>query len=239
MYLSVVRLLRKTLELSGQDETALLIRQLLRRLNIYPFVLVVCWFWPTVSYGKLKCEMLCVPSSAPCAQVNRVYESATGGEQLLWLYILQRVSSSSQGALNAFAYGLTPGIREELYKAVVSSCPACLGLKARGGGSSGSPARGGGGEPGSPGGLRLHRPWSAGHGTGHGGSAGGGTVAAAHASPPGMLDRPVRLMSCGDSVDGAELDDAGGLTMSVLSRAQVGAPVVVSNPLLGVTLTPR
>lgn len=184
----------------------------------------VCSLWPTLP-------------PRPRPQVNRVYESVTGGDQLLWLYILQRVSSSSQGALNAFAYGLTPGIREALYNALVSSCPACLGLKARGGGSGGSPTRGGGGEPGSPGGIRLHRPWSAGPGSG-GHGTGGGTVAAAHASPPGFLDgRPVRLISFGDSVDGAELDDSG-LAMSVLSRAQVGAPVVVPNPLLGAAAGP-
>jgi uncharacterized membrane protein YadS len=52
----------------SEDDTAVLIRRLLRRLSIYPFLLVVVWFWPTV---------------------NRIYESATGGDQVFWLFLLQ------------------------------------------------------------------------------------------------------------------------------------------------------
>lgn len=48
VYISVIQILRRSLATSGQDEAALLIRKLLRRLNIYPWVLAICWFWPTV-----------------------------------------------------------------------------------------------------------------------------------------------------------------------------------------------
>ena len=51
VYLSVMRLLKQMIANSGQDDQTRLIKQLLRRLNIYPFVLVVCWFWPSVRHG--------------------------------------------------------------------------------------------------------------------------------------------------------------------------------------------
>lgn len=233
VYVSVVRLLRRTIaSAGGEDETARLIRQLLRRLNIYPFVLVVCWFWPTVRRRVLTV----VPTpqrlspAAHCSQVNRIYESLTGGNQLLWLYIIARISSSSQGALNALAYGMTPGVREALHGSDSTNAPCCGSRRAAGGASGGARGGGGRGEVASPsfggGGLGLHRPWSAGQGSG--GYGVGNTVAAAHASPPPGI--PARLLAFGESTD--ELDDAGAIAMTVLSRAQVGAaPVVVANPL--------
>jgi hypothetical protein len=109
----------------------------MQRLSIYPWLLVVVWFFPTV---------------------NRVYESVSGGQQVFWLFLLQvsvgeelqfavllsctggsdignvllphlrlvqRVFSCSQGALNAFAYGLSPGVREAIIEEAATLMPCC------------------------------------------------------------------------------------------------------------------
>ena len=119
VYVRVLRLLHKTLKASGpSDATAATIRKFMARLQYYPFILVVVWLWATI---------------------NRIYEFASGGKQIFWLYLLQRVFSSSQGLLNALAYGLTSeGIKDAIQDDLAALFPSCCGhlgaaRRARGG----------------------------------------------------------------------------------------------------------
>jgi hypothetical protein len=149
-------------------------------------------------------------------QVNRIYEAATGGDQVLWLYVLQRAFSSSQGALNAIAYGFTPGVREAINAELVLCIP-CLRCRR------------------SPGAAQLSRPdtpsvaaW-----TGVRGRAAestyaqsGTTFAAAHNVPPPDISRL-------HSIGGGSLDERefeGAIAMSVLKSPSDLATSVVENP---------
>ena len=106
--------------------TAARFQLIMQRLNWYPFILLIVW--------------------GP-ASINRVLEAVTGGRDSFFpLYFLQRVFSSSQGLLNAVAYGLTRGIREAVYKDVKLFLPRSW---VSGGGSGGG---GGGGAAGGSGG---------------------------------------------------------------------------------------
>lgn len=170
------------------------------------------------------------------SQVNRIYESLTDGDEQLWLYVLSRGFSSSQGGLNAIAYGLTPGVREALFGAFVSSCPSCLGQQRRG--SRGARVV----ETSSPPGGLHHHP----HSRNNYGQ--GNTVAAAHASPVGPAfgnGRPVSLLNLGESTEGTEFDEGSAIALTVLSRAHMmGAPsmipptaVLVTNPIAVAAVT--
>jgi hypothetical protein len=76
--------------------TAARFQLIVQRLHWYPFLLLVVW--------------------GP-ASINRIIEAATQGRGSFYaLYFLQRVFSSSQGLLNAIAYGLTRGVKEAILK---------------------------------------------------------------------------------------------------------------------------
>lgn len=80
---------------------------ILARLQWYPFILIIVW--------------------AP-ASVNRIYEAIAGpaGADVFVLSFLQRVCSSSQGALNALAYGLSRGVREAVHADLHACAPSCV-----------------------------------------------------------------------------------------------------------------
>ena len=106
--------------------TATRFKLVLARLHWYPVILLVVW--------------------GP-ASVNRLLEASSGGATSVFgLYFLQRVFSSSQGLLNAVAYGLTRGVREALLKDLHPWLPAwCGGGRGGAGGegaASGSGSRG-------------------------------------------------------------------------------------------------
>jgi hypothetical protein len=65
------------------------------------------------------------------ATVNRIWEAA-GGRQVFALYLLQRTFSSTQGLLNALAYGLSPGVREAIRELIVPYCKCCTAAPAPG-----------------------------------------------------------------------------------------------------------
>jgi hypothetical protein len=89
---------------------------ILQRLSWYPFILIIVW--------------------GP-ASVNRVLEAISGGKDSFFvLYFLQRVFSSSQGLLNAIAYGLTRGVREALLKDLHPYLPSWCHERFAGGGSA-------------------------------------------------------------------------------------------------------
>ena len=67
-------------------------RNLMRRLNAYPLILAGCWFFATI---------------------NRVQNAINPQGPLFWLYLLQVIGRSSQGFLNAIAYGLNDNVRQE------------------------------------------------------------------------------------------------------------------------------
>jgi hypothetical protein len=109
VYVGTRRLLLKTVEASSAsgelaaDETALRLRRLIERLQLYPAILVVVWTF---------------------ASVNRVYEAATGSaEPVFALLFLARTFSASQGALNALAYGFSDGVRGAVRDELAMLCP--------------------------------------------------------------------------------------------------------------------
>jgi len=98
---------------------------IMQRLRFYPFILLIVW--------------------GP-ASVNRILEAATGGTASFFpLYFLQRVFSSSQGLLNALAYGFSRGIKEAVEKDVRQVRAWWAGR--RGGGAMAATAAGAGGGP--------------------------------------------------------------------------------------------
>jgi hypothetical protein len=136
VYTRVVMLLRRTMAAAKQvsagmgggsdDEAVHTMHAILRRLQVYPFILLVVW----------------LPAS-----VNRLYESATG-QQVFGLYLAQKMCSNSQGMLNALAYGLSAGVREALWDVLQAKCPpavlavlCCCGCKCCGRGDSSQQAR--------------------------------------------------------------------------------------------------
>jgi hypothetical protein len=139
-------------------------------------------------------------------QVNRIYEASTGGNQVLWLYILQRGFSSLQGALNAFAYGFSPGVREAIhaelllwYRCLRSSGPSHLSRPDAFSASSGRSSK-----------VIL--------------GTGGATFAAAHSAPTDFS----RMQSIGGgSLDEREFE--GAIAMSVLGGS-AATPAPVMNP---------
>ena len=68
----------------------------MRRLGTFPLILVGCWFFATV---------------------NRVYELFDAPPSLL-LYVLQVVTSSLMGLLNALVYGMAPSVRRAWRRAL-------------------------------------------------------------------------------------------------------------------------
>lgn len=104
----VNRMARREIRTSAGTQAAKQDSQMLRvirRLRFYPLILVVVWFWGTV---------------------NRLVE-AFSGESVFWLFVLQKTFSSMQGMLNALAYGLTAGVRQEVSKILPNCCCADAG----------------------------------------------------------------------------------------------------------------
>ena len=101
---------------SGSDATAATIRRIVRRLQWYPFVLIIVYLPATV---------------------NRIVEVSSGGQQYFALFLLQRAFSSSQGLLNAVAYGMSDGVREAIIAdaraLVLSVCGSAAANKLLGG----------------------------------------------------------------------------------------------------------
>jgi len=87
---------------AANDETQAKLSRILQRMQVYPFILVAVWLF---------------------ASVNRVYEAASGGHQVFALFFLQRVFSSSQGLLNALAYGFSDGVREAVRAELAAALP--------------------------------------------------------------------------------------------------------------------
>jgi hypothetical protein len=140
-------------------------------------------------------------------QVNRIYEAASDGDQILWLYVLQRGFSASQGALNAFAYGFTPGVREAIFAELALWCPCLRALH-----SSGPSSLSRTDSPSEVQGRIKNSSFG----------QGGTTFAAAHAVPPPDFSRM-------QSIGGGSLDESefeGAIAMSVLAGK-------VSNPSSG------
>jgi hypothetical protein len=142
VYVRTWRLLRQTLRTSANaatDETYKRFRAVMSRLQMYPFILIAVWLF---------------------ASINRVYEAATGGKQVFALYFLQRFFSSSQGIMNALAYGLSGGVREALREKLAKCFPGLFkdpslqaaGIDTMGGLGVGRAGAGGGGAGGGGGG---------------------------------------------------------------------------------------
>ena len=104
VYVRTWRLLRRIYETSnGNDETYQRLRGVMQRLQMYPFILIIVWLF---------------------ASINRLYEAfSPGGNQIFALYLLQRACSSSQGLLNALAYGFSTGVREAIKESMAKLCP--------------------------------------------------------------------------------------------------------------------
>jgi hypothetical protein len=103
VYFMVLRLLRNAVKVGHANDTSTnSIRLLMKRLQLYPFILVIVWLF---------------------ASINRVYEWSSGGDQVYALYMLQRIFSCAQGSLNAFAYGYSQGVREALWTSMAKVFP--------------------------------------------------------------------------------------------------------------------
>ena len=133
VYLRVIRLLRRTVGVSGPgDPLATKMLRVIQRLQWFPLILLIVW----------------VP-----ATVNRIYETASGGNMIFWLFLLQRCFSSSQGLLNAVAYGSNESVRAAFAADIFAPCARRLGCTAAalwlsrggaGGGGASTPGGGGG-----------------------------------------------------------------------------------------------
>jgi hypothetical protein len=89
--------------------TAAKLTLVVERLKYYPYILLVVW----------------LPAS-----VSRVAQAALGGRALFPLLVLHRVCSSSQGLLNAIAYGLSRGVREAVRGDAHALLPGCVSAPA-------------------------------------------------------------------------------------------------------------
>ena len=125
-------MVRITLYLSTSASTQARFTLIMQRLRFYPFILLIVW--------------------GP-ASVNRILEAATGGSASFFpLYFLQRVFSSSQGLLNALAYGFSRGIKEAVEKDVRQVRAWWAGRRGGGGAAAAAAtaAGAGGAEEGAP-----------------------------------------------------------------------------------------
>ena len=93
---------------STDAATAAKLALVIERLKWYPFVLIVVW--------------------AP-ASISRIVEAALG-RPLFGLVLFHRLFSSSQGLLNAAAYGLSRGVREALHADAFRLFPQCVAAPA-------------------------------------------------------------------------------------------------------------
>lgn len=86
------------------EESAQAMLNIVRRLRFYPLILVVVWIMATI---------------------NRIVEEAKD-EEVYALFFLQKIFSSTQGLLNAFAYGFSSGVREAIRDSVSKQCPSLV-----------------------------------------------------------------------------------------------------------------
>lgn len=91
VYVSVIRYLRQQVQLMLLPDISS--DKLVRRLRLYPGILIVCYTLPTV---------------------NRIYQSITYGSSWTPLVILSGGTMCITGFLNAIVYGLTDTVRERL-----------------------------------------------------------------------------------------------------------------------------
>lgn len=93
VYARVTSLLRSTVRTAGaNDAVAQNIRAMMRRLNIYPFILLTVWLIPSI---------------------QEIVEAATG-RQFFVLSLFAFATAGLQGTLNAFAYGFSTGVRDAI-----------------------------------------------------------------------------------------------------------------------------
>ena len=76
----------------------------MQRLKYYPYILLIVW----------------LPAS-----ISRIVEAINGGESFFLLVLFHRIFSSSQGLLNAIAYGLSRGVREAISQDLYHFFPSC------------------------------------------------------------------------------------------------------------------
>eukprot|EP01138_Halocafeteria_seosinensis_P009201 gb/GECG01009403.1/.p1 GENE.gb/GECG01009403.1/~~gb/GECG01009403.1/.p1 ORF type:complete len:438 (+),score=38.00 gb/GECG01009403.1/:1-1314(+) len=86
------------------EESAQAMLNIVKRLRFYPLILVVVWIMATV---------------------NRIVEEAKN-EEVYALFFLQKIFSSTQGLLNAFAYGFSSGVREAIRDSISKQCPSLV-----------------------------------------------------------------------------------------------------------------
>jgi len=91
VYVSVIRYLRQQVQLMLLPDFSS--DKLVRRLRLYPGILIVCYTLPTV---------------------NRIYEMFTHGYPLIPLAVLSGGTMCMCGFLNSIVYGLTDTVRERL-----------------------------------------------------------------------------------------------------------------------------
>jgi len=177
------------------DETAAKLERVIARLRYYPMILVVVWSF---------------------ASINRVYEAATGGTAPIFaLFFLQKVFSSGQGLLNAFAYGFSDGVRDAVNAELAQCCPRLVAPRAdpvaaviaRAGSAEASAAA-----------AHAAAAMRGGIGGGGGGGNGGG----------GERDRLSGADALADAAD--DEDVTVRVPAPITDALQSPAPVVVRNP---------
>jgi len=101
LYILIIREVRRIYGESGKgSEEAKIVRMLV----FYPLIFLICWTFPTI---------------------NRIYQTATDGNELYWLFILHAMSAPSQGFLTSMAYGFTPEMRYRFRQSISSVFPCC------------------------------------------------------------------------------------------------------------------
>jgi len=191
-YVRVICAIRATVRATEEsaggvaDAASAQMRVIVGRLSRYPLILVVVWFF---------------------AAVNRASEAATG-QSAFALYLLQKLFSSSQGFLNALAYGFSSGVQEAVTNDVAALCPCVRDRVDRE--ILASPAS-------APRGFR------GGGGGGKGGSGG-----------ESRLERD--LGSTAEDADADDVTDEYGVEVAVREQApalELGSPAVTANPAAG------
>jgi hypothetical protein len=95
-YIAVTRFLREYLEHKVDS-------QMIRRISLYPLILVVCWMIPTI---------------------NKLYNFF--GKKVFLLNLLHVFFSCLQGLLNALAYGMNKGVQSLLLGTLNHYCPCIV-----------------------------------------------------------------------------------------------------------------
>jgi len=105
VYVRVLSLLRATAARATPGDAATdSIRALSQRLNVYAFILLAVWTFPSI---------------------NQVVETATR-RQVFGLFLIASASAGLQGLLNALAYGLSAGVRDAVRDVLAGWCPRCI-----------------------------------------------------------------------------------------------------------------